>query len=213
MLGVNLDNTLKFETHIESILQKASRKLNALARLTPYMDLSKKRILMNAFFYSQFNYCPVIWMFHSCILNNKINRLHERCLRIVYNDKQSSFEELLNKDSSVSIHHRNIQSLAIEMYKVASGISPELLNEVFQLRGENHYNLRHTSQFIIPPVNTVFNGSESAFYLGPKILELIPSEVKQIGSLAGFKKEIKNWKPINCPCRLCKIYIQNVGFL
>ena len=121
LLGVTFDNKLKFEKHINKICQKANRKLNALARITPYMKLAKRRILMNAFFDSQFNYCPLIWMFHSRNLNNKINRLNERCLRVIYNDKTSSFEQLLENDNSVSIHHRNIQTLAIEMYKVTYG--------------------------------------------------------------------------------------------
>ena len=69
-------------------------------------------------------------MFHSRCLNNKINRLHERCLRMIYNDKISNFEELLNKDNSVSIHHSNIHALAIEMYKVANDMSPDIMNEV-----------------------------------------------------------------------------------
>ena len=80
------------------------------------MRLPKRCILMNAFFKSQFNYCPAIWMYHSRVLNNKINRLNERCLRIIYNDKISNFEELLHKDNSVSIHHNNIHALAIEWY-------------------------------------------------------------------------------------------------
>ena len=73
-------------------------------------------------------------MCHSRTLNNKINRLHERCLRIIYSDKISTFKELLEKDNSASIHYRNIQALAIEMYKVANGVSPEIMNEIFQLR-------------------------------------------------------------------------------
>ena len=93
---------------------------------------------MNAFFNSQFNYCPVIWMCHSRALNNKINRLHERCLRIIYNHKTSTFKELLEKDDPVSIHNRKIQALAIEMYKVANGMDPEMMNEIFQLREKSH---------------------------------------------------------------------------
>ena len=58
--------------------------------------------------------------------NNKINRIHERCLRLIYNDKKSYFENLLDKDKSVSIHHKNLRSLAIEIYKVGRGISPEI---------------------------------------------------------------------------------------
>ena len=73
---------------------------------------------MNAFFNSQLNYCPVIWMCHSRALNNKINRLHEQCLRIIYNDKGSTFRGLQEKDNALSIRYRNIEALAIEMYKV-----------------------------------------------------------------------------------------------
>ena len=81
LLGVVLDNKLKFDIHVGNICQKANRKLNALARLTNYMDLPKRRLILNAFFKAQFNYCPVVWIFHSRSLNNKINRLHEHCLR------------------------------------------------------------------------------------------------------------------------------------
>ena len=117
LLGINIDHKLKFDIHVQSIYQKANRKLNALGRITNYMELPQKRILMNAFFKSQFNYCPTIWMFHNGSLNNKINRLHERCLRIIYNDKHSNFEKLLNKDNSVSIHHSNLHALAIKCTK------------------------------------------------------------------------------------------------
>ena len=155
------------------------------------MELPKRHILMNAFFKSQFKYCPIIWMFHSRCLNNKINRLHERCLRMIYNDKISNFEELLNKDNSVSIHHNNIHALAIEMYKVANDMSsPDIMNEVFKLKNTPH-NLRHTSHFSIDPVHSVYNGIESASYLGPKIWEQIPAEIKNKDSLDDFKKEIK----------------------
>ena len=117
---------------------------------------------MNAFFKAQFNYCPIIWMFHSRCLNNKINRLHERCLRMIYNDKISNFEELLSKDNSVSIHHNNIHVLAIEMYKFTNDMSRDIMNEVFKLRNTPHCNLRHTSHFSTDPIHSVYNRTESA---------------------------------------------------
>ena len=145
LLGINFDKNL----NVESICQKANRKLNALARIASYMELPKGRILMNASFKTQFNYCPAIWMFHSSTLNKKNNRLNERCLRIIYDDKLSNFEELLHKDNSASIHHNNTHALAIEMYKVVNGTSPEIMNEVFKQRSNSHYDLRHTSQFFV----------------------------------------------------------------
>ena len=77
------------------------------------MDLSKRRILLNAFFISQFSYCPLVWMFHNREKNDKINQIHERCLRIIYNDKKSTFYELLEKDRSVSIHKRNLPEAVV----------------------------------------------------------------------------------------------------
>ena len=86
------------------------------------MNLAKKKLLVNAFFSSQFSYCPLVWMFHSRKLNNKINFLHERCLRLIYDDKVSTFSDLLKKNNSVCFHHRNIQILATEMYKVKNNL-------------------------------------------------------------------------------------------
>ena len=99
------------------------------------------------------------------------------------------------------------------MYKVVNGIFSEIMNDVFKVRNETHYHLRHTWQFLIEPIHSVFNGSESASYLGPKIWEQIPIEIKNKDSLISFKKGIKKWKPLNCPCGFCKTYIANVGFI
>ena len=85
---------------------------------------------MKAFVDSQFGYSPLIWMFHSRGLNNKIDRIHERALKITYKHKYSTFQELLQKDNSVSIHHRNVQKLVIEIYKVLHGFSPPILNDI-----------------------------------------------------------------------------------
>ena len=96
------------------------------------MELFKRCIFMNAFFKAQFNYCTISWMFHSRSLNDKVNRLHDRCLRIIYNDKYSNFERALNRDNSVSIHYNNIHELAIELYKIANDMSPKVMGEVFK---------------------------------------------------------------------------------
>ena len=152
-------------------------------------------------------------MCHSRALNNKINGLHDRCLRLLYNDKQLTFEELLEKDDSVSIHIRNLQTLATEMYKVMKGDSTETMKEIFRIREENGYNLRHQNIFKRPIVNSVYNDTETVSFLRPKIWELISTGIKELVSLNGFKKVIEKWKPVNSPCRLGKTYIHHVGFI
>ena len=101
-------------------------------------------------FKSQFNYSPLVWMCCNRSWNTKINRLHERCPRIVYNDNKWNFNELLLKDGSVSIHHQNLQKLAVEMFKVSRGLSPEIVNELFQFREQIFYELRQRPRFQIP---------------------------------------------------------------
>ena len=210
LLGITIDSNLSFHKHINDLCKKASAKLNALARTSGYMDLPKRRVIMKSFITSQFGYCPLIWMFHSRALNNKINSIHERALRITYNDSKSTFEELLNKDNSVSILHRNLQVLAIEMFKIKNNMAPEFLNEIFQNRALL-YNLRTNSNFSSRQVHSVYHGTESLSFLGPKIWELVPEDTKHSGSLKIFKNKIKKWVPSRCHFRLCRIYLQNIG--
>ena len=113
------------------------------------------------------------------ITQKTINSFHERCLRLLYNDKESSFHYLLEKDGSVSIHYRNLRALATEMYRIYNGMAPEIVTEIFPLRPQGQYNLRSWSDFTLPIVRTVNYGIESIRYLGPKIWESIPANIKK----------------------------------
>jgi len=109
ILGITFDNFLTFEHHSKNLCRTADQKISALARISSYTRVSKKRKIRNAFFMSHFNYFSLIWMFYSRSLECRINRLHERCLRIVYSDYTSTFEDLFDLDGSLTIHQRTIQ--------------------------------------------------------------------------------------------------------
>ena len=111
LLGVTIDNKLNFNEHVRNLIKKGNQKLCALARISKFLCEDKLKLIMRTFIESQFNYCPLIWMFHSRILNEKINKLHERALRLVYKDDTLTFQQLLQKDNSVTIHERNNQKL------------------------------------------------------------------------------------------------------
>ena len=176
------------------------------------MPLEKRRIAMKTFIESQFNYCLLIWMFQSRTMNNKINRLHERALRIVYSDFKSSFEGLLMKDKSFTIRERNIQSLAIEIYKFLNGLSPSFLNNVFHKNISNSYDLRNHKELYSRNPKTVRYGTEPVSYVASKIWSKVPQTIKISSSLESFKTKIRQWKP-ECDCRLCTTYFPHVGFV
>ena len=144
-------------------------------------------------------------MCHSRANNGKINRPHEHCLQVIYSDKQLSFETLLETDGSVSVHNQNLQILATEMYKITNDLSPLIVTELFEQRNEQHYDLRKYCQFTIPPIKTVYHGSESISFLGPKIWNILLDRLKNANSIEAFKMQIRKWKPENCLCRLCKV--------
>ena len=142
-------------------------------------------------------------MFHSRTLNNRINRLHERALRLVYRDSKLLFEELLEMDESFTIHHRNLQKLATEMFKVKNNLSPIFMKSVFPDKS-NPYNLRNKHEFKTSNVRTVSYGTETLTFRGPKTWSLVPIEIRNLKSLSEFKVKIKHWKPEGCTCRICR---------
>ena len=134
LLIIEIVRNPNFDDHVISLCKKTGRKLAVLPRLYKFMSFKQKRILMKTFAEPQFGYCPFTWMFHSRKVNSKINHLQERPLRIVYNDYITLFEDLLKKDNSFKIHYKNIQSLAIELFKVEKGIANPILCDIFPLR-------------------------------------------------------------------------------
>ena len=127
---------------------------------------------------------------------------------MVYGDYTSSFEEPLRKDGSVTIHHRNIQLVAIVMFKVRNGLCPEIMRDLFQLRESPNGKIG----FVIPKVKTEYMGKLSLRYFGPVVWEtMLPKVYKEINGLDKFKEDIKKSIPI-CKCRLCKTYVKGLGF-
>ena len=175
------------------------------------MDKSKRILLMKAFILSYFNYCPLIWMFCSRKSNNRINRIHERAMRIAHDDYESTFEQLLIMNKTIASHKKNLQYLAIEIYKTFNGLNPPFMDEIFSIN-ECPYYLRN-SQFRTAEPHYKIYGFNTVSYRCSQIWNSIPNEIKYSPTLSIFKKKISEFTTFNCTCNLCKEYVSNIGFI
>ena len=143
--------------------------------------------------------------------NNLINKIHERALRIAYNDYVSSFDSLLGKDQSVTFHQRNIQSLCLEIYKTTQNINPSFMKEVFAIKNQT-YNTR--KQYLLyPNPHTVAYGLNTFGYRGSLIWSSLPKEIQNTNDISEFKEFVSENVNHVCKCNLCKPYIQNIGYI
>ena len=126
---------MKFGIHINNICKVASAKIKGLGRIRNRLNLSQAKILYNSFILPQFNYCCLVWMFCSKTLQNKINQIQKRALRIVYNEPNLNLDKLVKVDNSATIQIKNIITVLTEVGKTRRGENPIFMNKIFTKKG------------------------------------------------------------------------------
>ena len=150
----------------------------------------------------------LVWMFHSRTIINRINTLHKKTLRLVYTNKPNLFFFF---DDLLKIHQKNLETVATEIYKVKNDLGHKIMADILHFV-EKPCNLRNNSIIQRQANRTVYFGTEGISFLATKLWELIRSEIKSAKLLNIFKEKIKSWKTDKCPCRLCEMYVRNIGF-
>ena len=168
LLRVILDKKLNFKSHNSSLYKRVCRKLHALARVSTFMDAGKLRLLMNSLINAQFSYCLLVWMFHDRNLNAKVNKIHQRALRIVCKGTHIDYEALLQPDKAMSVHQRNLQYLMTKIYKTKNSQNPSFIKELLKARDLQH-NLRNKNTLAITKVRTISYGIETVQLIGQKL--------------------------------------------
>ena len=143
-------------------------------------------------------------------INNKVNKIRERALRIVCKDSENDFVN--NVNSSVTSHKRNLQLLMIEIFKTKNDLSPTFMKDIFAER-DSYYSLRNASHLQLPKVRTPIYGTETIQYRGSLLWSSLPSFLKDCSTIEEFKRKIKQWNGDSCTCRLCRVFIKDLGFL
>ena len=168
VLGVVIDCRLNFSLHISSVCEKVARQLNALDRISNYLDVSARRMICNCFVASNFNYCPLMWHFCGVSNTNKIEKIEERCLRTVYKDHVSSHDRLLEMANSTSLVISRLWILLLEVYKSIHHFNPKCISGLFEVKPAN-YSLRNPVKLVQPMKRTSTYGLRSVSYTGAKL--------------------------------------------
>ena len=159
-LGINIDNELKFNEHIGSLCKKAGQQLNSLCRLNKYLTFESKKVLVNSFIFSNFNYCPLVWHITSSISEKQIEKIHERSLRFLYEDFNSSYDQLLERSGKTTMLISRLKTLCIEIYKSINRINPTYMQNIL-VKSRNRISPRHPNNLQIPQVNQISFGKKS----------------------------------------------------
>ena len=192
ILGVTLDPKLKFDKHVNKICTKVSRQINALKRVSRYMNEPNRIATYRAFISSNFNYCPLAWIFCGRKNLNKLEHLQERALRFVYKDSNCTYHALLERGNFLSLSRSRYRFLAIEVFKCVNGLNPQYLNAMFSLK-TTPYDLRDPNILNQPRFLTKTYGYKSFQYMGAKLWNILPNELKNINTLDTFKRAITVW--------------------
>ena len=187
LLGLTIDKELSFSKHNDKLSRNARYKLHALRRIRKYLNLEKAKMLGNAFIGSQFNYAPLKWMF----CRKGLYQIHHKTLTVIYQSNKT-YEELLELSENIGIHQRDLRFLIAEAYKSTSYLNRKYMCSFFT------HKLTKTQVFSLPPVRSIYYGTNSVYFQGSLIWNNLPSHIKSSRSVCEFEnnKEILALKEI-----------------
>ena len=200
LLGIKIDYKLNFEKHISELCKRASGRLNAICRLNKAKVLTKqaKKILLESFVTSCFNYCPLVWHFCANKSTKRMEKVQERALRILLDNNSSSYKELLLAGGKSTLEVKRLQQLSIEVFKTLHDLNPVFMKDIFIKNTRSESN-----KLYVQSHKAKTYGEKSLRILGPKIWNALPDNIKNSTSLAIFKNLIKTWTGPICTCNMC----------
>ena len=199
LLGIDIDNNLNFNKHIHDLIARAAGQLNYLCRNRKFLNQNARKILVESFILSNFNYCPLVWHFCSSESMKKQERIQERSLRFLLNDHTSDYEQLLLAAGKTTLEIKKLKMLATEIFKTINDLNPSFMKEIFTLNTR-----RDASKLVVQSQSSKKYGTDTLRSLGPKIWNSLPNETRTSNSLFSFKELIKTWDGPNCKCNKCK---------
>ncbi len=171
-----LTKNLILKFHVNEVIRKCARQLNALRRQSRVLNVLAKKKVFNAFIRANLNYCPLVWINRNKTELARLEKVQGRAVRLTINDKMSSYIDLLRRAGVPSVLIRWQQVLATEVYKALHGLSPLYIQ-----------NLLNSKIIIQPKCNTTTHGLNSLTYQGAKLWNSLPKHIKSAESVNKFQ--------------------------
>ena len=194
VLGITVDYRLTFNEHIRICTLKAARQLNALSRISKYLDTKSKSVLYHSFIASNFNYCPIVWHFCGVVNNNKLEKIQERSLRILFSDYESDVHDLLDSIGGQTLALRRLKFMLLEVYKCIKKVNAPCLHNLFNTN-TIPYQLR-TSKLEQPLRRTTRYGLRTFSYVGSHLWNSVSNDHSDIAHIDynAFRAFLNTWK-------------------
>ena len=202
LLGIDIDYQLNFNYHIKNICRKASQQLNVLKRIGCFLSKLNKLTIFHTFILSNFNFCPLAWHFCNKSNTSKLEKIQARALRFIYEDYESTYDELLEKAKVPSLKVRRMRTMAIECFKILNKLSPSCLHDLVVFK-DCKYNFRYSNIVDIPRVRTSTYGKNSFKYAAAVLWNDLPDDFRKISNFNQFKNILKSWNGNVCKCSVC----------
>ena len=175
LLGIEIDNQLNFDNNVSTLCKKAGSQLNAIGRLRKYIGFPGKKALIEAFVFSNFNYCPLVWHFTSMTSTNKIESIQKRALRLLFNDYTSTYDSLITKANKPTMGLKRYRTLALEIFKTLNVSNPTYMQDLFYLGSSSE---RRPNNIAVVRTNTNTYGRKSFTSPGLQIWNSLPEHIK-----------------------------------
>ena len=205
LLGIEIDDSLTFNTHIANICKKAARQLAVLKRLDHLLTRQGNLAIFKSFITSNFNYCPLIWHFFSQSSTKKPEKIQERALHFIYNDYSSTHHDLLKTANTEHLHVKRIKEMACEVFKIVNNIAPSFIQNLIIIKC-SQYSLRKDNTAVVTKANTSKYGLRSFVHDddGSQIWNSLPNEMRKTVHYGEFRRLIRNWDGPSCNCSICR---------
>ena len=205
LLGLTIDNKLTFHKHISELCRKAASSLNALKRFKKFISADDRKLVVNAYVLSYFNYCPMVWHFCGKGDTHKIEKIHERAIRFMTNDYNSDYAQLLEDKNECTLYLKRVKLIAQEVFKSINGLNPGYAREILRDRPSTYPTRR--LDLYVPKVNQITFGYRSYTYEAPTIWNSLPLDIRKSENFYMFKKLLGSWNGPSCRCNYCKFNI------